>query len=142
MQELTSRQQEILEFIRETIVTRGYGPTVRETAVYFGLRSPNTAACHLRALEKKGVITRDRLVARGISLTSDASSAVLKLAGEELRAAIHAHCDAHGLDMSAFIRETLAAAIGQPLLANMPTRGRPKKESSARRIRSRKKESP
>ncbi len=57
---LTARQREIYLFIREKIRTRGYGPTVREIGKHFKIRSPNGVMCHLRALEKKQLITRER----------------------------------------------------------------------------------
>ncbi|MEI6324666.1 MAG: hypothetical protein WCO91_04390, partial [Gemmataceae bacterium] len=49
---LTERQVTILEFIREKIDTRGYGPTVREIGKAFNIKSPNGVMCHLKALEK------------------------------------------------------------------------------------------
>lgn len=69
---LTNRQREVLDCIRDLIVNRGYGPTVRELMAYFAWSSPSGVICHLKALEKKGYITRDRNVSRGIMLTTDA----------------------------------------------------------------------
>ncbi len=66
---LTGRQQEIYEFIREKIENRGYGPTVREIGEAFDIRSPNGVMCHLKALEKKGLIKRTGFRARAIQLT-------------------------------------------------------------------------
>jgi repressor LexA len=51
---LTERQQAVYEFIRTKIRGRGYGPTVREIGLEFGISSPNGVVCHLKALEKKG----------------------------------------------------------------------------------------
>jgi repressor LexA len=65
---LTERQQEIYEFIREKIESRGYGPTVREIGVAFEIKSPNGVMCHLKALEKKGLILREGFSARAIQL--------------------------------------------------------------------------
>ncbi len=53
---LTDRQQAVYEFIREKILKRGYGPTVREIGEQMEIRSPNGVMCHLRALERKGMI--------------------------------------------------------------------------------------
>ena len=53
---LTDRQQEVYEFIRDKIRSRGYGPTVREIGGEFGIASPNGVMCHLRALERKGLV--------------------------------------------------------------------------------------
>jgi repressor LexA len=66
--QLTARQREIYEFIREKIERRGYGPTVREIGEGFGIRSPNGVMCHLKALEKKGLIIREEHAARAIQL--------------------------------------------------------------------------
>lgn len=67
---LTSRQQEIYDFLREKIVTRGYGPTVREIGMKFEIKSPNGVMCHLKALEKKGLISRESHMSRAIQLSN------------------------------------------------------------------------
>ena len=66
---LTERQREIYEFIKDKILNRGYGPTVREIGTAFGIRSPNGVMCHLKALEKKKLITREQYMSRAIQLT-------------------------------------------------------------------------
>lgn len=66
---LTLRQQEIYEFIKDKILNRGYGPTVREIGTAFGIRSPNGVMCHLKALERKGLISREQHMSRAIQLT-------------------------------------------------------------------------
>jgi len=66
---LTARQREIYEFLKDLILNRGYGPTVREIGSQFGIRSPNGVMCHLKALEKKGLITREPHMSRAIQLT-------------------------------------------------------------------------
>jgi repressor LexA len=53
---LTSRQAQVLKFIREHLSEHGYPPTVREVAAYFGFRSPRAAHDHMKALEKKGYL--------------------------------------------------------------------------------------
>src|SRR5437868_8470748 len=66
--QLTQRQKEIYDFIRERIEQRGYGPTVREIGLGFNIKSPNGVMCHLKALEKKGLIIRQEFSARAIQL--------------------------------------------------------------------------
>lgn len=66
--QLTERQKEIYQFIRQKIESRGYGPTVREIGEAFEIKSPNGVMCHLKALEKKGLITREEHSARAIKL--------------------------------------------------------------------------
>ena len=80
--QLTDRQREIYEFIADKIESRGYGPTVREIGEGFGIKSPNGVMCHLKALEKKGLIKREGFQARAIQLTEPRSrSAGLPLLG-------------------------------------------------------------
>lgn len=67
----TKRQLEIYEFIREKIHSRGYGPTVREIGNAFKIKSPNGVVCHLKALERKGMITRGKNMSRAIELVSE-----------------------------------------------------------------------
>ena len=72
---LTPRQREIYEFLKDKILNRGYGPTVREIGNEFGIRSPNGVMCHLKALEKKGLITREAHMSRAIQLSDKPSRA-------------------------------------------------------------------
>jgi repressor LexA len=65
---MTKRQRMVYEFIRDKIRNRGYGPTVREIGLQFGIASPNGVMCHLKALEKKGLITREPNMSRAIQL--------------------------------------------------------------------------
>lgn len=66
---LTKRQREIYEFLRDKIINRGYGPTVREIGLQFSIRSPNGVMCHLKALERKGLISREQNMSRAIQLS-------------------------------------------------------------------------
>ena len=66
---LTKRQREIYEFLRDKIINRGYGPTVREIGLQFNIRSPNGVMCHLKALERKGLISREQNMSRAIQLS-------------------------------------------------------------------------
>src|SRR5204862_6904592 len=63
---LTSRQQEIYDFICHRIDQRGFPPTIRDIGTAFEIKSPNGVMCHLKALEKKGFITREGKSARAI----------------------------------------------------------------------------
>lgn len=68
---LTNRQQEVYDFILEKIRTRGYGPTVREIGSAFSIKSPNGVMCHLSALVKKGLITREPNMSRAITVVKE-----------------------------------------------------------------------
>lgn len=67
----TERQLEIYAFIRDKIQNRGYGPTVREIGQAFDIRSPNGVVCHLKALERKGLISRGKNMSRAIELITE-----------------------------------------------------------------------
>jgi repressor LexA len=68
MKDLTPRQAEILQLIREAIESSGFPPTRAEICRVLGFRSPNAAEEHLRALERKGAIEILDGTARGIVL--------------------------------------------------------------------------
>ena len=67
---LTKRQRQIYEYLKDKIHNRGYGPTVREIGAHFNIRSPNGVMCHLKALEKKGLIHRESNMSRAIGLAT------------------------------------------------------------------------
>lgn len=69
MDGITKRQQAVLDCIAEFIDSKGYGPTVREICTAMDLSSPSTVHVHLKALEEKGMIHRDPLKSRSITLT-------------------------------------------------------------------------
>ena len=88
--QLTKRQKSVYEFIRDKIQNRGYGPTVREIGEKFKISSPNGVMCHLKALEKKGFITRERNMSRAIQLNADAlEDAGLPLSGQVAAGVMH-----------------------------------------------------
>lgn len=65
---LTPKQQQIYDFIREHIESKGYPPTIRDICKAFAIKSPNGVMCHLRALETKGKINRNERLSRGITI--------------------------------------------------------------------------
>lgn len=68
---ITAKQQEILEFIKDTILEKGYPPTVREICETVGLRSTSSVHSHLSSLEKNGYIRRDPTKPRAIEICDD-----------------------------------------------------------------------
>ena len=68
MKGLTERQKEIVDLIRSDLETKGFPPTRADIAKTFGFKSPNAAEQHLRALERKGVISILSGASRGIVL--------------------------------------------------------------------------
>src|ERR1700753_1264301 len=76
MQGLTQRQQMVLDFIRQSITDRGYPPTLREIGARMGIRSTNGVNDHLRALERKGYLTREDMKSRALRPTNLGSPAL------------------------------------------------------------------
>jgi repressor LexA len=70
MQKLTQRQKMVLEFIQNTINVDGYPPTLREIGNFMGIRSTNGVNDHLRALERKGYLTRKDMKSRTLRPTA------------------------------------------------------------------------
>ena len=68
MEGLTRRQEQVLEFIRESVRDDGYPPTVREICAALGLSSPSTVHAHLANLERLGLIKRDPTKPRALEL--------------------------------------------------------------------------
>ena len=62
----TAKQAEVLAWIKAN--SRLYSPTVREIAAAFQIASPNGVVCHLKALERKGLIRRTPRSSRGIEV--------------------------------------------------------------------------
>ncbi len=58
METLTDRQKEILGYIARATEERGFPPTIREIGEEFGIRSTNGVNDHLKALERKGYLSR------------------------------------------------------------------------------------
>ena len=70
-QTLTDRQRTIFHYIRDQIQENGYGPTIRDIQNEMGFKSPNGVVGHLRALENKGLITRQSNKSRSIVLADE-----------------------------------------------------------------------
>jgi repressor LexA len=68
VEELSNRQQEILDLIGQTVRDRGYPPSVREIGDSLGLRSPSTVHSHLSTLVRLGYLRRDPTKPRAIEV--------------------------------------------------------------------------
>ena len=71
MKGLTKRQDEILTYIKEYVVSNGYPPTVREICAAIGVSSPATVHAHLQNLENKVMIKKEETKNRAIELLVD-----------------------------------------------------------------------
>lgn len=75
MKGLTSRQTQLIEFIADHLQENGYPPSIREMAQHMNIRSTNGVNDHLKALERKGYLTRKAgLKSRAIALTKKSAS--------------------------------------------------------------------
>jgi repressor LexA len=68
--ELTKRQQEVLDFLKDYLVEKGFPPTLREIAFHFGLRGPKSPQKTLSILERKGFIRKVPGGSRAIEIIS------------------------------------------------------------------------
>jgi len=78
---LTTRQQEIWQFLAEYLDEHGYPPTVREIGDAVGLASPSTVHAHLANLERAGLLRRDPTKPRAIELVGRRRAEVAPTAG-------------------------------------------------------------
>jgi repressor LexA len=114
MQGLTQRQQMVLDFIRQSIHDRGYPPTLREIGARMGIRSTNGVNDHLRALERKGYLTREDMKSRALRPTGlDVRALGETLANGDARSAELVANDDDLLEIPVVGR----VAAGLPLLA-------------------------
>lgn len=72
MNDLSSKQQQILEYMKAEVREKGYPPSVREICEAVGLKSTSTVHGHLARLEKKGYIRRDPTKPRAIEILDEA----------------------------------------------------------------------
>lgn len=68
---ITSKQAEILEYIKNEILNRGFPPAVREICEAVNLKSTSSVHSHLETLEKNGYIRRDPTKPRAIEIIDD-----------------------------------------------------------------------
>jgi repressor LexA len=78
---LTARQEQVLEFIRESVRANGYPPTVREICAALDLSSPSTVHAHLANLERHGFIKRDPTKPRALDVVGESRPRPLPLVG-------------------------------------------------------------
>lgn len=68
---LSAKQQEILEYLKECILKKGYPPAVREICEAVKLKSTSSVHAHLETLEEKGFIRKDPTKPRAIEILDD-----------------------------------------------------------------------
>jgi repressor LexA len=78
---LTKRQQEIFDFVKQYVGEHGYPPTVRDIGKAIGLASSSTVHAHLANLEKLGLLRRDPTKPRAIEVLKDKAKQAVAPAG-------------------------------------------------------------
>lgn len=68
---ISAKQQEILDYLKAQIISRGYPPAVREICEAVNLKSTSSVHSHLETLEKNGYIRRDPSKPRAIEIVDD-----------------------------------------------------------------------
>ena len=69
MSDLTTRQQEVFDWIKGYISDNGLSPSAADIAIGFGFKSENSSVCHLDNIEDKGYIRRTPGIHRSIVIT-------------------------------------------------------------------------
>lgn len=72
---ITPKQEEILNYIKDEIINRGYPPTVRDICNAVNLKSTSSVHAHLATLEKEGYIIRDKTKPRAIEIVDESFNA-------------------------------------------------------------------
>ncbi len=75
---LTKRQQEIYQYLKGHIRSKGYAPSIMEIGKQFDLNSPATVHKHLTHLEAKGLIRKQHNLSRAIEITEEPENALSK----------------------------------------------------------------
>jgi repressor LexA len=83
--ELSTRQRQVLDYIRQTVEARGYPPSVREIGEALGLSSPSTVHSHLSALVKAGLIRKDPSKPRAIEVLEHSTTPATSRDDERVR---------------------------------------------------------
>ena len=109
--QLTQRQKQVLDFIAASIEERGYPPTLREIGTHFGIKSTNGVNDHLKALEKRGYLSREDLKSRAMRPIKRSDDSVIDIASRR------------GLNGSGGDVKTIAANLGEDM-CEIPIIGR------------------
>ena len=96
---ITNKQREVLEYLKQQVLHKGYPPSVREICDAVGLKSTSSVHAHLESLERNGYIRKDPTKPRAIEIVDDGFNLVRT--------------------ETVYIPEVGKVADGQPFLANV-----------------------
>ena len=111
---LTDRQKQILDCIRIAIRDTGYPPSVREIGEITGLKSPSSVHSHLKALTRKGYLTRNGSSARALVVNEDLLDDELSVHADDV---IEETADEEALRNVVAVPLVGRVAAGAPILA-------------------------
>lgn len=94
---ITNKQREVLEYLKQQVLQKGYPPSVREICDAVGLKSTSSVHAHLESLERNGYIRKDPTKPRAIEIVDDGFNLVRT--------------------ETVYIPEVGKVAAGQPILA-------------------------
>ncbi len=123
--ELTPRQQNILDFVHEFQQQHGYPPSIREIGEFFGIRSTNGVSDHLRALERKGFLSRNGHLSRSLQVVRDETRFVPEAEeqdGDDVP--VIARTTATGRTLSLAAKQTKSPALQRGNAVAVPVMGR------------------
>ncbi len=109
---ITKKQKAVLDFIAKTIDETGIAPTVRDICEGLGLSSPSTVHVHLKTLEDKGLIHRDPLKSRCITIVGHERNAAEERKQDEPPVGVGEFSSIVSLPVVGNV------AAGQPILAD------------------------
>lgn len=109
---ITKKQKAVLDFIAKTIDETGIAPTVRDICEGLGLSSPSTVHVHLKTLEDKGLIHRDPLKSRCITIVGHERNAAEERRQDEPPVGVGEFSSIVSLPVVGNV------AAGQPILAD------------------------
>jgi repressor LexA len=89
MDQLTARQEQVLQIITQYITSNGYPPSLREIGSRLSVSGTLGVMKHLEALEKKGYLRRQQGNSRGITLCNQAQAGSLPIVGVVRAGALH-----------------------------------------------------
>lgn len=111
---IPKRQQECFDFIRDFKARNGYSPTVREIMAKMGIKSPNGVVCHLKPLQKKGLIEWTEEKARSITIVGESDDWIRtseRLPDNGSR--VLTFSDAHGFEIMGRVADLWVSSRGQ-----------------------------
>lgn len=111
--ELTARQEQILEFIISYSVKKGFSPSVREIMAHVRLNSESSVQFHLDKLQEKGYIRREKRRPRAIEILEFADRMELVITDKEVQDRLMEYCGRSKINPNKTVENMLKTYIPQ-----------------------------